>query len=468
MLKHYFIASTTCAAETWKRLVLRYQQFPWKLAQVSDTRLSDQERLRTAVEFKESSPCCLDMFSRKVREALPLDEPFSHTYQDFLAVFCAGKVTNITVEDGFARASSMRAYMRGQVHKCPTMCSKHMLAEIKAIHRKCTELHAASADYMVLDRWRALEDSQHQSSSGFSRSDSQLTSDGSQHSSSSSQLVCAAQFSSTIVRHNMPDNKATQSGLDGCDHHAAKKGTGKGGTNAWTLFRKKSFASMVRGPLESKKDFQRRCWTAAKEGFSALKQTNPSVVAHMSEQAKEHNQVRTNQAKQPIQGKQMQHAHPLAAEVLEELVSNTPGFVKVNSSEWRARHSEAVSVPQGTIAAVADPFCQSFCKRSFNENVLAKYDLYRQALRSYVRRFSKMKLRGQHIIVVTAPRSAHGVSAGSEVWETAFYVCNAMFKPFDMACWKCTIVQRIPHLAPCLSLCYTCDCGFLVASKGGN
>lgn len=392
-----------------------------------------EERLQVASEFQSARDCCLDLFSRKVRALIPFNEPLGEVCQDFLSVFTAGKVTNITVEDGFARASSMRAYMRGQVHKSPTMASKHFLGEIKALHQRCTQQQKRLEDFS------RYQESFQKFESSLARSDSQVSlAEALQPElEPSEQVVHHRGFADCIVScHDGTCTRLEEEPL------AEPKHKGKGGTNAWTLYRKRVYRLSVRAPLESHASFQRRCWQSAVTGFRELKRTDPAAVLELSRQAKEENRKNALESQFCQKGSKTDESeYPLPAAVLDQIVEETPGFVRTQSNEWRAKNCEVVSEPAETIDPVSiDAPCKCVCEHSMVGSVLQRFNLYRQALRSYVRRMSKAKSRGQCVLLVRG----QGSPSSSDEWTAAFYVCNAMFKPFNMVCWKCKVLSREP------------------------
>ena len=53
-----------------------------------------------------------------------------------LSQACCMKTSNVEIECNFARASSMRAAMRGRAHAISSLTSKHISAEIKLAQRR--------------------------------------------------------------------------------------------------------------------------------------------------------------------------------------------------------------------------------------------------------------------------------------------------------------------------------------------
>lgn len=124
----------------YRRLVKPYRSLPLCLARLVDPLVGETSRVRLATWFSQLKPCCLDKaFSSPLRSMV-------HTPQDFLegnkgfdilrAAF-ACKNTNMTVENAFARAASMRAATRGRNDQTHNLWAKHILAETKSAHRRC-------------------------------------------------------------------------------------------------------------------------------------------------------------------------------------------------------------------------------------------------------------------------------------------------------------------------------------------
>ena len=120
---------------------------PWCLAKLLNTKCPQEEKKKIAQWFCQLCPCCKD---KAFSEPLSLHIQSPHDLLEnekgilLLRALFNGKLFNITIETNFARMGSMKRACRGRCEIAPSMASKHMLAEAKAIHLrhiKCVRKH---------------------------------------------------------------------------------------------------------------------------------------------------------------------------------------------------------------------------------------------------------------------------------------------------------------------------------------
>ena len=126
-----------CVGQLQNRLIQPYLTMPLRLAALVDVSRSEASRLELADGLLKKSDCCLEKhFARPVvgelrkagdvRAILP-----GHELHNNLADSFRMKTCNLEIECNFARASSMRAAMRGRKHSISSLTAKHIGAEIK-------------------------------------------------------------------------------------------------------------------------------------------------------------------------------------------------------------------------------------------------------------------------------------------------------------------------------------------------
>ena len=130
------------ASSVWKKLVAPHYCYPWSLAAILDPDCPHDFKVNLLRHFFSQSDCCLDdgasiplkqRFSgRPVEERLA---PSSDFMRAVVTMFTS-KITNVEIENNFARSTSARAYLRGQRHCAATMSCKHLVAELKQQHLK--------------------------------------------------------------------------------------------------------------------------------------------------------------------------------------------------------------------------------------------------------------------------------------------------------------------------------------------
>lgn len=132
------------SSSMWRRMVSPYCMLPYTLAPLLDWTRPLPLRVELLEQFMALCECCLDdgvgkplwKLANSELTALDAIRGDSLFMQSLLQVFMT-KVTNITLENNFARASSSRQYLRGRHHVIGTMTNKHVAAEMKHQHSQC-------------------------------------------------------------------------------------------------------------------------------------------------------------------------------------------------------------------------------------------------------------------------------------------------------------------------------------------
>lgn len=137
----FYVSLFWCCVSTvghlYRRLIQPYRLPPLCLAKLVDPTVRSDVKLQLATWFTKLGACCL---SKPIMEPLrrTVSEPgemITGKIADVLQSTFACKNTNMTVENAFARAASMRACCRGRSDQSQNMWSKHVLAELKTAHR---------------------------------------------------------------------------------------------------------------------------------------------------------------------------------------------------------------------------------------------------------------------------------------------------------------------------------------------
>ena len=124
--------------ETFIRLVLPYQEFPWRLVGLVDPRLSSQDKQTIVADFMALPLESLDFgFSQRLRSALTSGEELMEggSFHELILLLSSGKVINVEIEDNFARAAAMRRAGAGRSYSQHASAAKHVLAELRARHQ---------------------------------------------------------------------------------------------------------------------------------------------------------------------------------------------------------------------------------------------------------------------------------------------------------------------------------------------
>ena len=151
-----FLCLLDATASMWRRQVLIYTMFPWKLLAILDPDISEEEAVALVKEFLGLWECCCDdgvtlvwlrQFGKQT--ALHLLQAGS-SFRAALLLLALSKVTNIEIEDNFARASTARSANRGHMACASTVASRHVLSELRKQHR-IGQVREASAKQCGLD-----------------------------------------------------------------------------------------------------------------------------------------------------------------------------------------------------------------------------------------------------------------------------------------------------------------------------
>jgi hypothetical protein len=121
----------------WRRLIPPYQSYPWKLGRLADQRISADVKYQEALAFLKAPKSELDLgFSLRLRSVIEKPEDIlpNGVYFSVIEMLTYQKTINVSIEDNFARASSIRAVGRGNSSKTANNCSKHVLCELKSYH----------------------------------------------------------------------------------------------------------------------------------------------------------------------------------------------------------------------------------------------------------------------------------------------------------------------------------------------
>jgi hypothetical protein len=128
------------SSSLWRRQIRPYACYPWSLAILLDADVPEDQRVSVADDFKQLSKCCREVGVCEPLHAIAtgsvaevMVRPDSRFFRIILVLF-SNKVTNISCEDNFARASTTRQYMHGNFHHISTMTSKHCAAELLYVH----------------------------------------------------------------------------------------------------------------------------------------------------------------------------------------------------------------------------------------------------------------------------------------------------------------------------------------------
>ena len=136
-----FWACTITAGHLWKRLIRPYRQPPLCLARLLCKRTSEAGKRRIADWVLNCPECCQCKAFIKPLRALcstPNDLMCGLGFKVVYAAFHTKNV-NIEVENAFARVSSMAAATRGRSDRSSSLFAKHLLSELKSIHRNAVQ-----------------------------------------------------------------------------------------------------------------------------------------------------------------------------------------------------------------------------------------------------------------------------------------------------------------------------------------
>ena len=129
----------TGSGQLWRRFIYPYSLPPLCLGKLCDSRVSNVEKQNLADWYVSLPDCCRSTSFCKPLLTLCTSASdlcpngILHTTLD--ACFRT-PATNIQCENNFARAQSAKQATRGRSDHSSQLCAKHILAEVKALHRK--------------------------------------------------------------------------------------------------------------------------------------------------------------------------------------------------------------------------------------------------------------------------------------------------------------------------------------------
>lgn len=100
----------------WLNLVHPYAAFPWKLASLVDTRLTEREVQQLGSSFRNAKSCCLDQgFTARLQGRVQSIDSMLPGGQlhGIISLLSHQKILNAEIEDNFARAASTARTARG-------------------------------------------------------------------------------------------------------------------------------------------------------------------------------------------------------------------------------------------------------------------------------------------------------------------------------------------------------------------
>ena len=126
------------AAQLFRRLVLGFRRWPWRLGALLSEGMAGPEKREVADEFFRCRPCCLDAFSAKLRghfmsSADLLSEGPEGGVQFLRDLFEHTPSSNIHSENRFSRSNRHQHSSHGNPAKPSTLATNHVLAESKTI-----------------------------------------------------------------------------------------------------------------------------------------------------------------------------------------------------------------------------------------------------------------------------------------------------------------------------------------------
>ena len=132
-----FWALVTGIGQTHHRLVLPYQQLPFVLLNLIDPGFSEEEKKHLSTWFWNLPRCCLcEALCQPLKALVHSESDLRLGYGlKLLQAIASTKTTNIEVENNFARAGAHTAG-RGRNEFVQGLSAKHVLAEIKLLHRR--------------------------------------------------------------------------------------------------------------------------------------------------------------------------------------------------------------------------------------------------------------------------------------------------------------------------------------------
>lgn len=119
------------------RCVRPFLGWPWRLAKLANGATSQDEKRSIVAAFLVSDKCCLDSgLSQKIRRMMSRESDLLEGQLPvFLAdVFARCPMNNVHIENKFGRQRNFNSGTHGRCPDAGTISSKHVLAEMKALH----------------------------------------------------------------------------------------------------------------------------------------------------------------------------------------------------------------------------------------------------------------------------------------------------------------------------------------------
>lgn len=105
----------------WRRQFILYKSYPWRLLQIIDTDIHEDDRKKEAQAFLDAKECCLDEgFSLRLQKmGRSVDDFLSGgALHELLVLLSFQKPLNAEIEDNFARHHSCAKSARGTFAVC--------------------------------------------------------------------------------------------------------------------------------------------------------------------------------------------------------------------------------------------------------------------------------------------------------------------------------------------------------------
>lgn len=144
---------TTATGQLWRRFIKPYSLPPLSLARLQDSTRSLDEQKGIATSYCNRSACCRSVsFDEPLHllGATPEDLMLEGRLGQAMSAVFRTKPTNIEAEDNFSRAQSAKMATRGRSDSLPQFAAKHILAELKQLHRK-DFMRANAGSYLARD-----------------------------------------------------------------------------------------------------------------------------------------------------------------------------------------------------------------------------------------------------------------------------------------------------------------------------
>lgn len=427
------------ASSIWRKQHLKHESYPWKLAPILDRDYPQELKRKVLTHFFGLSRCCLED-----GYAGPLQEKFASAGIDeclrqgssfmmcLVNTFCS-KTQNVELENNFARASSARAYVRGNRHSSATMCCKHVASDIHESHQ--------NALGMSKPKWSTRKRKHGDDAQGCLTKLSPH--DGSQEAGGFFSLPTSV---STLARNT---DGATSSSK--CSLQNSRQPTR---LNSWHLCLQDVF-SEPENPFETSNDRFQRLTEVARHRM--LDERYRAMYAARAKATNEANKVASpdqagllallNKDKPLKLGPWGlgDKSYPLTLELLQKY-SCEKGFVKKYDSKFVKSYGGLVEHAEGLPGndVVLEKFCMKLggCFHALGEqeknNILA---VLRQ-MRNVVRMHRKRRGCDHHpSFVLLLAQVKDGSTVCPDGFPKAYLLCQASLNPLDLCLWECTITE---------------------------